>query len=197
MRRLLVLPALLLLVSCNDKTPEPDQSSMPPPASSSAARGAGSARRAPAGAGQGNLAWDVPTTWQSAENPGSMRIATYKVPRASSDEDDGEMSVAQAGGSVEQNIQRWAGQFQAKPEDVKRQERRAGWLKVTVVEIHGNYTGMATPGAPPKGPKGGYALLGAIVGTSPPTFFKLVGPEKTVIASRRDFDALVGSLHAK
>jgi hypothetical protein len=35
------------------------------------------------------------------------------------------------------------------------------------------------------------------VGTSPPTFFKLTGPEKTVTAAQRDFDQLVGSLRSK
>jgi hypothetical protein len=54
-----------------------------------------------------------------------------------------------------------------------------------------------TTAPPQQGPKPGYALLGAIVETSPPTFFKLTGPEKTVMAARADFDKLVDGLRAK
>jgi hypothetical protein len=71
-------------------------------------------------------------------------------------------------------------------------------MRVTVVEIHGDYAGMSMPGAPATpAKKPGWALLGAIVETSPPTFFKLTGPEKTLMLARADFDKLVESLHAK
>jgi hypothetical protein len=56
---------------------------------------------------------------------------------------------------------------------------------------------MAMPGAPPSGKKPGWALLGAIVDGSPPTFFKLTGPDATVAAAQGDFDKLVNSLRAK
>jgi hypothetical protein len=35
------------------------------------------------------------------------------------------------------------------------------------------------------------------VETAPPTFFKLTGPERTVMAAQPDFDKLVASLHSK
>jgi hypothetical protein len=121
----------------------------------------------------------------------------YGVPKADGDTEDGELTVSQVGGSVDQNLQRWAQQLGQQPGDVKRSERTVNGLKVTLVEIHGAYGGMAMPGAPPPPKKAGFALLGAIVETSPPTFFKLVGPDKTIAAARGDFDALVGSVRAK
>jgi hypothetical protein len=50
----------------------------------------------------------------------------------------------------------------------------------------------------PATPKEKQMLLGAIVdlGESQ-TFFKLVGPEATVTAARKDFDAFVASFRAK
>jgi hypothetical protein len=128
-----------------------------------------------------------------------MRKATYTIPRAAGDAEDGELSVSQAGGTVDQNVARWAGQFERRVEDAKRASRTVNGLRVTVVEIHGDYSGMTMPGAPAPAPakKPGWALLGAIVETSPPTFFKLTGPEKTVMHARPDFDRLVESLHAK
>src|SRR5262249_19082109 len=150
-------------VSCNKPT-EPDRESAAPPKATGAA--------APTGAATKDLAWDASATWQKAENASPMRKATYKIPHAEGDAEDGEMSVTKAGGSVDQNVQRWAGQFAAKAEDVKRLERRSGGFKVTLVEMHGPYTAMSMPGTEAKGPKQAYALLGAIVETSPPTFFK-------------------------
>src|SRR5262249_31762022 len=123
-RLILALPALAALASCN-KTAEPDRSSTPPPVGSAS----GTAQGASPGKAQAEVAWDVPPTWQQAENASRMRKATYKVPRAPGDAEDGELTIVQAGGTVDQNVTRWAGQFQAKPEDVKRQERKAGGRK--------------------------------------------------------------------
>lgn len=143
------------------------------------------------------VTWDAPSGWTKSENPNPMRKATYRIPHAAADTEDAELSVSQAGGTVELNVDRWAGQLGAKPEDVKREKKRVGSLDVTVVEMHGTYSGMGMPGAAPAGAKPGWALLGAIVGTMTPTFFKMTGPDKTVAAARADFDKLVESLRAK
>jgi hypothetical protein len=109
------------------------------------------------------------------------------------------MSVSTAGGSVDANVQRWAGQFEQKPGDeAKRTQRTIGDLKVTVVEVKGTFkSGM--PGMGPATSKEKWALLGAIVETpgGTPWFFKLTGPEKTVTAARADFDKLVDSFRVK
>jgi hypothetical protein len=185
--------AALVAVACS-KTPEP------PPAATAAApgpeRGAAPSSRSSASTAA-EVGWEAPGGWQKAENPSPMRKATYKIPRAAGDAEDGELSVSQAGGSVDLNIKRWAGQFEVKPEDVKRTDRSSGGLKITVVELHGTFTGMAMPGVAGPGARPGFALLGAIVETTTPTFFKLTGPEKTVMAARSDFDKLVESLRAK
>jgi hypothetical protein len=47
------------------------------------------------------------------------------------------------------------------------------------------------------GSKRGYLLLGAIAqGPQGNVFFKFTGPEKTLNAARRDFEGMVGSIHA-
>jgi hypothetical protein len=143
------------------------------------------------------VAWDAPPSFQKAENSSPMRKATYRVAKAEGDTEDAELTVTQVGGGVEPNIKRWAGQLGQQMDAVKREARTVNGLKVTVVEMHGTYSGMAMPGAPAGPAKPGFALLGAIVETSTPTFFKLTGPDKTVAASRGDFDRLVGSLRAK
>lgn len=147
--------------------------------------------------GQIDITWEAPASWQKAENPSPMRKATYKIPHAEGDPEDAELSVSQAGGTVDMNVSRWSGQFDHATATVKRSEKTVNSLKVTVVEIHGKYNGSGMPGAPAPGPKDNYALLGAIVETTPPTFFKLTGPQKTVDGAKADFDKFIESVRAQ
>jgi hypothetical protein len=117
-----------------------------------------------------------------------MRKATYKVPRAPGDAEDGDLSVTQVGGDLESNITRWVGQFEGEPKP-KRSELMVGKLKVTVVELSGTYLGGMGSGAK----KERTTMLVAVVHTEPAHFFKLVGSDKTVALARRDFDQLVKS----
>ena len=144
------------------------------------------------GAAAGELQWTAPERFQPAPNPSPMRKATYRVPGASTAE-DAELSVSQAGGSVDANITRWVGQFEGGDKTLVRKERTVGDLKVTIVDVKGTFeSGM--PGMGGGEPKKGWALRGAIVETDPPHFFKLTGPAKTVAAATADFDKLIDSL---
>jgi hypothetical protein len=137
--------------------------------------------------------WKAPARWQLVPNANAMRIATYRIPRAPGDGEDAELSVVQAGGSVDANAERWIGQFDsASQKTAKRSTRKIGALEVAIVEAQGNYSGgMGKEAAA----RSGWALLGAIAPTSSlPCFFKLTGPVKTVAAARSEFNALVASL---
>ncbi len=158
-----------------------DPGDMPP-----AATGAAPAEQPP-------VEWKVPARWQLVPNASKMRFATYRIPRAPGDTEDAELSIMQAGGSVDANATRWIGQFDAAGQKTaKRSARKVGPLEVTILEVRGTYSGgMGQEGSA----KAGWALLGAIVATPEmPCFFKLVGPAKSVSAAQRDFDALIGSL---
>jgi hypothetical protein len=202
MRHFAACLAAALSVACS-KTPEPPPSPTREPAAAptgAAPTGAAhAATPAPAQQGGADLAWDVPAAWETVANPSPMRKATYKVKRAEGDPEDAEMSVSQAGGSIDANVQRWVGQFEPKAgADPKRSQRTVGDLKVTVVEVQGTFqSGM--PGMGPAEPKKGWALLGAIVETpaGQSWFFKLTGPEKTVAAAKTDFDKLVDGFRLK
>ncbi len=144
-----------------------------------------------------DVTWTVPSAWSTEPNATGMRKATYKVARAAGDGDDATVSVIQAGGTVDANVERWYGQFN-NVHDQKRNELRVGPLKVTVVEAHGTYTGGGVMVGESPNPKPGWALLGAIVETSPqPYFFKMLGPDKTVSSAQADFQALINSLKPK
>lgn len=148
------------------------------------------------GEGRVELAWTAPPRWKTAPNASSMRLATYLIPRASGDAEDAELSVMQAGGSIDANVSRWAGQFGAEgAKSLKRSAARIAGLDVTLVEIQGTYDGGMSKDPTPKT---NWALLGAIVATPGGAhFFKMTGPVHTVKAARPELDQLVGSLALK
>ncbi|HVJ93573.1 MAG TPA: hypothetical protein VM580_27415 [Labilithrix sp.] len=186
--------------ACSKTTPEPVKAE--PPVTSSAAAPAMSSPHAPhpvplspPPAGPDDLGWEAPNAWQSVPNPSPMRKATYKIAKVAGDAEDAELSVMVASGGVDANVKRWAGQFgNAEP---KTEVRNPNGLAVTVVEIKGTYASGGMMGGPAT-PKPNFMLLGAVVDAGERQhFFKMTGPEKTVSAAKKDFDALVSSFRAK
>lgn len=196
--RLIAIAGALLVLGCDQKPPEPTSSKPPAPATPTQQPEQKPIETQPAkGDGAGDISWKKPDAWKEGTNPSAMRKATYIVPKAAGDTEDGELSVSAAGGAVDANIDRWRGQFEENPE-AKKSDKEVNGLKVTVVELAGTFKG----GGPMMGgsgePKKDWMMLAAIVPTSPQMhFFKLTGPKKTVEAARADFDVLVGSISPK
>jgi len=145
-------------------------------------------------AGPAALAWEAPKTWKSMPNPSAMRRATYQIPRAAGDPEDADLSVMEAGGGVDANVERWAGQFEGGKDTLKKTSKTVSGFKVTIVDVTGTFGGMGGG----TGGKPSWALLGAIVETTGGSlwFFKMTGPAKTVAAARPDFDKFVSSFKA-
>ena len=186
------------VVAC-DKPAEPAPTAAPPERAPAAAPTAKTPEKAAEPARPSEVVFEAPAGWQKVENPSPMRKATFKIPHAEGDTEDAEMSVSQAGGSVDANVQRWVGQFErGKDDQVARKQIKVGDLDVTTVEIHGTFAGSGMPGAPAAGPKTNWALLGAIVETQGSlTFFKLTGPDKTIQSAKPAFDKFVEGFRAK
>ncbi|MBN9167123.1 MAG: hypothetical protein BGO98_46400 [Myxococcales bacterium 68-20] len=148
-----------------------------------------------AAAQETSLSWTTPARWESMPNPSSMRLATYRVPRAAGDAADADVSVSQAGGAVDANIDRWIGQFEGDAaKNAKRTTRKVAGLDVAIVEVEGTYSGGMGMGKN-DGPAKDWGLLGAIVATpGMPHFFKITGPARTVRAARPELDALLSTL---
>jgi hypothetical protein len=191
--------------ACSKSTPEPEKTSeapVPVPMPSTVAPKhepsvAANTSATAAAAGPEDIGWEAPKAWQSVPNANTMRKATYKIPKVDGDAEDAELTVSAAGGGVDANIKRWAGQFGNA--ETKTEHRKPNGLDVTVVEIKGTFAsggGMMMGG--PTTPKEKFMLLGAVVeGGDRQHFFKMTGPEKTVTAAKKDFDALVASFRAK
>jgi hypothetical protein len=141
------------------------------------------------------ILWTVPAGWRTGA-PRAMRLATYMVggsdPRLSA-----ECAVFYfgqgLGGGVDENIDRWAGQFSGTPNSARTVLTEHG-MKVTRVEIAGTFL---APGVDMQSQAqlNGWKLLGAIVeGPKGNVFFKLTGPADMIDRTADDFDGLLASL---
>jgi hypothetical protein len=180
--------------------PVEPKAAAPAPAASSPSAGAAPAAGGAAGlpaklAGLG-LTARVPEGWVEDPAPRQFRIATVRFPRAGGDAEDGEMSISAAGGGLEQNIERWRGQFQERP-DPGAAKKTINGLEVTQVEMEGSYSGMGPMAGGGGAPKPGTKLLGAIVkapGGDQLVFFKAWGPKATMERWKPSFQEFVASL---
>jgi hypothetical protein len=134
----------------------------------------------------GGLSFELPEGWVEEPTSSAMRFAQYRLPGDSSG--DAEVAVfANIGGSVEQNVDRWLGQFQKADGSPAReaasvQTRKIGGYNVTLVDVSGTYRagGMGRM-AQSAGPKPKYRMLAAVVEAQEgPWFVKLTGPSDTV-----------------
>jgi len=136
----------------------------------------------------------LPEGWKAVETKSKMRLAQATIPKAEGDKEDGELAVFKLGGTVDENIQRWTGQFGGK-EALKdrRTVKTASGKEAVIVEYEGTLTAMG-PGGGKAEPKEGMKMLGALIVTDGGQFqFKLTGGKKTIDAQKAAFDKMVES----
>ena len=146
------------------------------------------------------LSWTPPAGWKSTGTT-SMRAATYPVVAVQGDRDGAECVVyffgLGQGGSIEDNIDRWEGQFKApggKPALAKVTKITVHGLPVTTIDVSGEYSGMAGPTATAPAFVPRYRLLGAIIeNPGGNVFIKFTGPAKTMAANQAKFQQLLDS----
>jgi hypothetical protein len=150
----------------------------------------------------GGLTFEAPASWKSARPSSSMRRAQLAIPAVEGDKEDGEcvlFAFPGGAGSVEANIERWAGQFRTesgKPPKAEVTKAKGKNTEVTIVNLAGRYVAPIAPGNPETVDKPGFMLVGAIVETPEISYFlKVTGPEKTMKAAKADFDALIASMN--
>jgi hypothetical protein len=133
----------------------------------------------------------------------------FEIPAAEGDAAGGRVTVMGAGGSVDDNIKRWEGQFKSADggevkADIKK--TKAADQEVHLVDLKGVY--IDRPAGPFAGGQAvdreGYRMLGAVIVTKDAEgkpagqyFVKVYGPEKTIAAAKADFEKMIGGLKAK
>ena len=144
----------------------------------------------------GGVRWNVPAGW-TVQEPRPMRMATYAIPAAAGAE-AGECGVFYfgngKGGSVDENLSRWAGQFES-PAAPKKSEKTINGLRVHLMDVSGTYLAPGGPMMQSQGKKSGWRLSGAIVEAPDGlVFFKCTGPAATIQKAEKDIDALLKSV---
>lgn len=144
----------------------------------------------------------APADWKVKPTTSNMRAGDFELPGKPGAE--AELIIYYFGpsgaGSVEDNLDRWLGQFQqanGKPSrDVAKIEKtKFADQSATFVSVTGRFVAQAMPGATEAVDKTDQALLAAIV-ESPkgPYYFKLVGAKATVDGNAAAFRGMLGSL---
>ncbi len=143
--------------------------------------------------------WTAPPAWK-AQPQRPMRAATYAVPAAGGDTEDGECAVfffgPGQGGGVEENIKRWTGQFQLVEKSPTTKNSSIAGFAVTTIDMAGTYLASSGPMMATKAAKPGFRLLGAIVeAPQGNVFFKFTGPARTVASHEAAFQAVLKTIH--
>ena len=154
--------------------------------------------------GDGKITLTAPEGWTKKQPASRIIEAELAVPPAKGDETPGRLTAMGAGGSVEDNISRWAGQF-AGPGDAavkpKLDKLTVSGSDVQIVDLSGTY--KDAPGGPFAGGKTvmreNYRMLGAIIQTKDAGnyFLKLYGPKATIDQAEKGFQEMVKSLKVK
>jgi hypothetical protein len=145
------------------------------------------------------ITFQLPAGWQFREPTKSMRMGEAVIPGPDgADGADGELTIfyfgAGAGGGVEANLQRWAGQMELNAQPERQILSPHASLKVTWIDCVGTLK-ASTMGTGPTTDQAGSRLFGAVVeGPGGPWFFKATGPDATLAAERDGFLALLNSL---
>lgn len=174
---------LVLLAACSasDSAPEPE------PAPETAAADAPLVLAAQEG-------------WLEEEPANSMRAAQFRLPGEAGEATLVVYHFGSGGGSLEANLERWAGQFE-QPDGgdsaarMGRSERRVGDLDVVVVDLAGTYVAETSPGSGEFVNEPDWRMLAAVIDAPQgPYYAKLVGPQATVAAHAARFDAFLDGL---
>lgn len=152
------------------------------------------------------LKFKVPAGWVEEERTSSMRVAQYRLPRATGDTEDASLVLYYfgpgQGGSTTANIDRWIGQMKqddgSPAKGAKDEQLVANGLKVTTVDVSGTYVAETAPSSGTFNNKPAYRLRAAVVETPNGSYFvKLVGPEKTVTQWNDSFVSYIKSFEFK
>ena len=152
---------------------------------------------------ESQLVFTPPTEWMSEPVQSPMRLAQFSLQRADGDVEDAELGVfyfGGSGGTVEANLQRWTNQMvqpdgQTSEEVATTTSFTVNELPVTLLDVPGTYVATVRPGSGMRYNKPLFRLKAAVVETpSGPYFFKMVGPDRTVLAWNDQFTAFLESM---
>jgi hypothetical protein len=152
----------------------------------------------------GQLQMQVDKAWKAVQPRVRIIEHEFSVPAHKDDDHPGRVTIMHAGGTVEENMDRWIGQFTAPDGETlkdrtKKETKKVAGLEVHLIDISGTYHDR--PGGPvaPAVERPSYRLLGAMIVSAKTGnyFVKFTGPQRTVAAHEKAFASMIDSLQWK
>ena len=199
--RFLIALSIILLVSCQNKETSKEltnTSIQSQPSSNTSQVQKGNTSQVQK---SNNLNYTAASGWIRQQPSSSMRHDQYELPGPKGVEAATLAIFKGIGGSISSNIDRWKKQFVvppngSDPDSVRKESKVINQIPVHIVAVQGTYLKPQMP-MMMDGPKvelKNYALLAAIAETKDGLwFFKITGPEKTVMMWQNDFDNFIGT----
>lgn len=127
-----------------------------------------------------SLTMTAPKGWGRKTPQTNFILGEFVLPKVEPDSVDGRLTLSVAGGSIDDNIGRWRGQFAGKPGNFQQEKLDVNGLAVTLVDLSGEYNDQRGPGAPAV-KRADFRMIGAIIPVGDQLHFvKAVGPRKTM-----------------
>lgn len=158
----------------------------------------------------GRIEMQVPKAWKKKEPRFNLIEAEFepveKVEVEEGEEPDDEpltarLTMMASGGSIEQNIERWMGQFSQEDDSstndhTETKKQKINGMTMHVVSITGTYDDRPGPFAPSGVQRPGYRMLSAIVETkiAGNYYIKMYGPKKAVDDNEKRFLKMLESI---
>jgi hypothetical protein len=122
----------------------------------------------------------APAQWTRTTPSSSFITAEFALPRAEGDNEDGRLTISTVGGTLAANIDRWKGQFDPQPQQVSLEEIDAGGMKITIVDLFGDFNDQRGPFGPAT-KRLSYRMIAAVIPLEGQLYFiKATGPQKTI-----------------
>ncbi|MFN5708982.1 MAG: hypothetical protein ACK48X_13095 [Planctomycetota bacterium] len=144
---------------------------------------------------EGGLLLKAPGSWKKVQPKITMIEAEFAIPKLEADEANGRVTMMASGGSIEQNIERWYGQFELGKEPAEPVVKEFNKVKVHLVDLQGTYLDTMGNPAGPKSKKENYRMLAAIIETPEGNYYvKCYGPAATMEKNVAAFNQMIESV---
>jgi hypothetical protein len=155
--------------------------------------------------GEGAMTMKAPATWIKKKPATRIVEHEFEIPAAEGDARPSRTTIMGAGGSIEDNLNRWFGTFvQPDGSDTKAKSKvkviTVDGQEVHLVDISGTYNDKPAPFQPGAAVmRENYRQLAAIIVTKQAGnyFVKFYGPEKTIAANEQSFLKMIEGLKIK
>ncbi len=148
---------------------------------------------------EGKLKMKATSAWKKVKPKFRMIAHEFSIKSEVKNLPAARLTMMGAGGGVDRNIERWAGQFKqpdGKETKPKVVEKTIAKQDVTIVDISGTYLDKPVPVRPEFTERKNYRMLAAIIETDGlgNYFVKLYGNKKTIDKHEKAFHAMIESL---